>query len=269
MVPTNGRLMIDAKAVLLDIEGVLHISGVPVPGGEAVVKALQAAGIPFRCVSNTTRSSRATLTSRLKRLGYDIPMSSIFTPPVAAVREIRRRGGGRCYLLATGDVHIDFETAGIPLGTEEEVTRFVVIGDAGDDFTYESMNRAFRLLLQGADLIALEKDRYWRGAKDLMLSAGPYVAALEYAAGVSAHLVGKPSAAFFALALDDMGVAPRDAVMVGDDIVTDIGGSKSAGMQAVLVRTGKYDEELVTQARVMPDAIIDSVASLREVVRFR
>ncbi|MBP2145251.1 HAD superfamily hydrolase (TIGR01458 family) [Methanofollis sp. W23] len=269
IVSTDGRAMINTEAVLFDIEGVLHVGGVPVPGGTAVVKALQAAGVLFRCVSNTTRSSRAALAAKLEGLGYDIPASSIFTPSVAAVREIRRRGGGPCYLLTTGDLHTDFSAAGIPLGAGEEGTRFVVVGDAGDEFTYESMNRAFRLLLQGADLIALEKDRYWRGAEDLMLSAGPYVTALEYASGARAHLVGKPSPAFFARALDDMGVAPGDAVMVGDDIMTDIGGSKGAGMRAVLVRTGKYDEKFVNQARVVPDAVIDSVASLGEVVRLR
>lgn len=267
MLCANGRAMIDAKAVLLDIEGVLHVAGVPVPGGAAVVKALQAAGIPFRCVSNTTRSSRAALAAKLEGLGYEIPAPSIFTPPVAAVQEIRRRGGGQCYLLTTGDVHTDFEAAGISLDTGGEDARFVVVGDAGDNFTYESMNHAFRLLLHGADLIALEQDRYWQGTQDLMLSAGPYVAALEYASGVRAHLVGKPSPAFFARALDDMGVAPEDAVMVGDDIVTDIGGSKNTGMHAVLVRTGKYQEELLEQRKVMPDVVIDSVAALREVVR--
>ncbi|QSZ66474.1 TIGR01458 family HAD-type hydrolase [Methanofollis aquaemaris] len=259
--------MIDAKAVLLDIEGVLHVGGVPVPGGAAAVEALQEVGIPFRCVSNTTRRSRASLAAMLRDIGYEIPEKFIFTPSLAAAREIEQRGGGRCFLLATGDVHTDFLSAGIPLGAKD--ARFVVVGDAGDEFTYESMNRALRLLLRGADLIALEKDRYWRGAEDLMLSAGPYVAALEYAAGNMAHLVGKPSKAFFTLALDDMGVAPEDAVMIGDDIATDIGGAKNAGMKAFLVRTGKYREELVQKAKVAPDEIIDSVAALAEVVRLR
>ncbi|QYZ78386.1 TIGR01458 family HAD-type hydrolase [Methanofollis formosanus] len=259
--------MIDAKAVLLDIEGVLHVAGVPVPGGAAAVNALQEAGVPFRCVSNTTRRSRASLAARLRELGYEIPEAFIFTPALAAVREIEQRGGGRCFLLATGDVHADFSAAGIPLGADG--ARFVVVGDAGDDFTYESMNRALRLLLGGAAFIALEKDRYWRGAADFMLSAGPYVAALEYAAGTGAHLVGKPSKAFFTLALDDMGVAPEEAVMIGDDIATDIGGAKDAGMQAVLVRTGKYREEAVQNAKVAPDAIIDSMAALGEMVGLR
>lgn len=259
--------MIDAKAVLLDIEGVLHVAGVPVSGGVAAVEMLQTAGTPFRCVSNTTRRSRASLAARLREFGYDIPEAFIFTPALAAVQEIKRLGGGRCFLLTTGDVHADFTAAGIPIGADGAI--YVVVGDAGDDFTYESMNQALRLILGGAALIALEKDRSWRGADGLMLSAGPYVAALEYATGTESHLVGKPSEAFFTLALDDMGVAPEEAVMIGDDIATDIGGAKDARMQAVLVRTGKYREESVQKAKVAPDAIIDSVAALGEAVRLQ
>ena len=91
-------------------------------------------------------------------------------------------------------------------------------------FTYTRLNEAFRQLLEGAELIALEKDRYWMGNDGMMLSAGPFVAALEYASGKKAVVMGKPSRDFFMRALASMNARPDHSVMIGDDVVTDIGG---------------------------------------------
>jgi len=142
--------------------------------------------------------------------------------------------------------------------------QYVVVGDAGDLLTYASLNGAFRNLLRGADLIALEKDRSWMGADGMMLSAGPFVTALEYASGKSARVMGKPSPDFFALALASLGVQPGQAVMIGDDVVTDVGGAISCGLSGILVRTGKYGEDALRSARVAPTAILSSIADLPE-----
>jgi HAD superfamily hydrolase (TIGR01458 family) len=141
-----------------------------------------------------------------------------------------------------------------------------VVGDAGDNFSYEAMTRAFRLIREGAGIIALEKDRYWMGSDGLMLSAGPFVDALEYATGKTAVVMGKPSAGYFHMALASMGVGPGDAVMIGDDVASDTGGAMKAGMQGILVKTGKYDEDSVRSAAVKPDLVIDSIAAIRDVL---
>jgi len=119
-----------------------------------------------------------------------------------------------------------------------------------------------RLLLDGALLIALEKDRVWMAEDGLSLSAGPFVAALEYATGREAHLVGKPSPDFFGLALQALGIPAGEVAMVGDDIRTDIGGARRAGMAGILVRTGKYRDDTARASGITPDAVIGSVADL-------
>jgi HAD superfamily hydrolase (TIGR01458 family) len=124
------------------------------------------------------------------------------------------------------------------------------------------LNRAFRQLLAGAELIALQKNRYWLRDDGLCLDVGPFVAALEYAAGCEALVVGKPAGAFFDHVLDGLGVPAGAAVMVGDDIESDIGGALRAGLAAVLVRTGKYREEAVAASGIEPTAIVDSAADL-------
>lgn len=245
------------RGVLLDIDGVLYAGGRAIGGGKETVAWLASAGIPFRCVSNTTSRSRRSIAARLRTMGYDIDASWIFNPPLAAIRRLQ---GKRTFLLAQGDVGDDFLAAGVPL--VEEGAEMVVIGDAGNSFTYRAMNLAFRAVLEGAGIVALEKDRYWMGADGLMLSAGPFVAALEYATGSEAAVVGKPSPEFFRLALEDMGVRPSEALMVGDDLASDIGGAQAAGMKTALVRTGKFRQDAFEASPIRPDLLLRSIADL-------
>jgi HAD superfamily hydrolase (TIGR01458 family) len=250
----------DVRGFLIDIDGVLVVGGKPVEGAVRTLETLKERGYAFRCVSNSTRRSRATLASQLQEWGFAIPAAMIYTPPSAAIAHILLSGRRQCHLVSTGDIDSEFERAGIPLSDSE--VDFVIIGDAGDRFTFSALNRAFRLLLAGADLLALERDRYWMGAGGLMLAAGPFVAALEYATGKTALVMGKPSPRFFAMALADMGLSAGEAAMFGDDVVTDIGGAKQCGMQGILVRTGKFRPETLKAAPVQPDFVIDSFARL-------
>ena len=174
-------------------------------------------------------------------------------------------GKHRCMLLTTGDVHKDFEQW-CDRNPESSTVDYVVIGDAGEKMTYDRLNAAFRAVINGAEIIALEKDRYWMAPDGLMLSAGPFVAALEFAAGTTATVMGKPSKAFFEMALRDMNLRPDQAAMIGDDIITDIAGARKTGMKAVLVRTGKFNEETLRNAVIKPTHVIDSIARLRDIL---
>ena len=164
------------------------------------------------------------------------------------------------FLLSSGDVYRDFEDAGIRVS--EDDADYVVVGDAGSSFTFERLNLALRLILDGADILALEMDRYWREPEGLVLSTGPFVAALEYATGKRGELMGKPSPRFFQMALDDLGIKPEDAAMIGDDILTDVQGGQNMGMQGILVKTGKYREDAARSSGVKPDLVLESLADL-------
>jgi HAD superfamily hydrolase (TIGR01458 family) len=142
----------------------------------------------------------------------------------------------------------------------------VIVGDLGDAFGYDVLNQAFRCVMAGAELIALQKNRYWLRADGLSLDVGPFVAALEYATNRKAYVVGKPARGFFDQVLDDLGAGSRPAAMVGDDIESDIGGALNAGLQAILVRTGKYREDEVRRSGIEPSAVLDSIADLPELL---
>lgn len=251
------------KGVLLDIDGVLYTGDSPVPGAAESIRFLKENHIPFRCISNTTQQSRASISQKLDRYGLDIPEECIFTPAAALVSVLKEKQIQQCFFLTETDVKTDLLVDGII--ESHSSAKAVVVGDAGDYFNYHSLNEAFRLLIDGASFFALEKDRYWMDNEGLSLSAGPFVYGLEYASGTSAHLIGKPSPAFFAKALESMTIDASEAIMIGDDIYTDIGGSQKAGLRGILVKTGKFDSQRVEDSGISPYRIINSIRDLPEI----
>jgi HAD superfamily hydrolase (TIGR01458 family) len=260
--PVQILHLMKTRAFLIDLDGVLYVGKTPVAGARECLELMDDLGYDYRFVSNSTRRCRRSIAERLNGWGYDISPDRIFTPPLAAVEYMKMSNRKRCFLMTTADVQADFEAAGVTL--TDRNADFVVVGDAGDAFTYDRLNTALRLILDGAMILALERDRYWMGSDGLVLSTGPFVAALEYATGRRSVLMGKPSPEFFGLALLDMGVRPQEATMIGDDILTDVGGAKKAGMKGILVKTGKYREDAVRGSGIVPDLVLDSIAGLIE-----
>jgi HAD superfamily hydrolase (TIGR01458 family) len=159
-------------------------------------------------------------------------------------------------LIVSDGLREDLAQLGVPVagGTVDAV----ILGDVGAKFDAELLNRAFRLIMDGAELVTLQHNRYWRRADGLALDVGAYAAALEYATRRDAVVVGKPAEAFFQAAIVDMGL--DSAVMIGDDVEADVGGAMAAGLPGILVRTGKYRQEALPE--VTPTAIADSIADV-------
>lgn len=248
-------------AFLIDLDGVLYDDNQPIPGAAQAIAYLREKSYPFRFATNTTMRCRASLRLKLADFGIEVNEDEIFSAPVAAARYLRQQGQRRVFLLLTEDAHRDF--AGLEVTDQQP--DFVVMGDMGDEVNATLLNKAFRLILGGAELIALQKNRYWKTAEGLTLDAGPFVVALEYATGQQARVIGKPSPDFFRLAVDDLGVPPDQVAMIGDDIEVDVGGAQRAGLKGILVRTGKF-RETDLQSGIEPDGVINSIADLVEYV---
>jgi HAD superfamily hydrolase (TIGR01458 family) len=254
---------LEVDAVLLDLEGVLGVGGVEaIPGAPETIERLRRASVPFRVVTNTTTVSRKSLAEEVRSMGLDVRPEELHTAPVATAAYLREHHpGANVYLLAKGDTADDFE--GFDL--VEDGASVVVVGGAEERFTYDAMNRAYRMIDAGASLVAMCRSTSWMTPEGLKLDAGPYVAALEEAAGVQAVVCGKPAPGFFITALADLGVSADRAAMVGDDIVTDVLAAQSAGLAGVLVRTGKFRPTDLDR-HVGPDHVIDSVADLPDLL---
>lgn len=202
------------------------------------------------------------MVEQLLGLGFDVSAAEVRTPAAAAVRHCLDRGYRAVRMLVREPLLEDLEPLR-PLSGEQERPDAVILGDLGEGFTPEVLNAAFRDIMDGAPLIALQHNRYWRRADGLALDVGAYAAALEYGSARESVTVGKPSAEFFLSAMADMGC--ERAVMVGDDVEADVAGAMAAGLAGVLVRTGKYRADALT-TRVTPSAVVDSIAAVPELL---
>jgi HAD superfamily hydrolase (TIGR01458 family) len=243
---------------LIDLDGTVYQADRAIPGAAAALDELRRHGIPFRFTTNTTRMPRSALAERLAALGVPVRPEEILSAPAAAARWLRERGAQRVHLLLPRASWEEFEG----LEIAEKSPEYVLVGDLGDEWSFPTLNRAFRNLMAGADLIAIQRNRYWHTGDGLTLDAGPFVAALEYGSGKAATLIGKPSPEFFATAARELGLPIEAIAVVGDDLETDVLGARQAGMTGVAVRTGKYRPEDEDRARRMADAVLDSIAVL-------
>jgi len=242
------------KGILLDLGGVVYLGDQPLPGAVEAIARLRAAGLAVRFLTNTTRKSHRRLLEKLRGMGLEVRDDELFTPALAA-RGLIEEQGLAPHLLVHPQVEEDF--ANLPEGNREAL----VVGDAAEGFTYEALNRAFRVLTRDAEFIALANNRSFRDVDGgLTLDAGPFVAALAFASRREPIVLGKPSPDFFHAALASMGCRPEEAAMVGDDVENDVGGAMTAGLTGILVRTGKYQPGAEGEIDPPPSHVADDLA---------
>jgi HAD superfamily hydrolase (TIGR01458 family) len=249
--------------ILLDIDGVLHVSGEAIPGAVDAVARLRDRGHSLRFVTNNSTRPRTQLAEELRDLGFALDDDELQTTAHAAVREL---GGKRVFALVMSGVIPDLE--GVELVGDGADA--VLIGGCDETtepnqvFSWMNLGRAFAELQMGAELYCLHKNKWWQTSRGPLLDAGAFVAGLEYATGVDATILGKPSASYFAAALDALSAEPELTWMVTDDLEADVRGAQAFGMRTALVRTGKFRPETLEGSGVVPEIVLSSVAQLPE-----
>ena len=254
----RGLAIDHLDALLVDLDGVLYVEDEPVEGAKEAVGQLRDSGLALRFVTNTTARSHTQTLGKLRGFGFEVADDELVTPAALARKHCVDAGHTTVALVMNENVKEDFTG----LEETEDGPDAVIMGDLGERFGFDILNRAFREVMDGAELIALQKNRFWLTSDGLSLDAGPFVAAVEYGAGTDALVVGKPSEAFFRLVLDDVGSDCERAAIVGDDVETDVGGGMNAGLEGILVRTGKYREDFVRESGIEPTATVGSIADV-------
>lgn len=243
------------ESLLLDISGVLYDGGSKISGASKAVERAQRSSLEVRFITNTSQKTRSSLLLHLRGMGFAVDDEQLFTA-VDAARQWLQQRQLRPFCLVHENIVGEFEDF------EQRNPNAVLIADAADGFTYRNMNRAFQLCLAGAPLLGVGYNRYFKSGDQVLMDAGAFIKAVEFAAGIEATIVGKPNAEFFKQVLDSTGARPEGTMMVGDDVFGDVEGALRAGLLACLVRTGKYragDEGLVEGDFPVVDAVADAV----------
>lgn len=238
------------RALLIDLAGVLYNDDEPIPGAVEALATLRATGLPIRFLTNTTRRPRHRIVANLRQMGFVINVEEIQTAVLATRLLVEQRGLHPHYL-----VHPDIAEE---IGHSHAEPDAVVVGDAGPHFTFAALNVAFRLLMQGLPFIVMARNRYFKEKDGLTLDMGAFVAALEFSTGRQAEVVGKPAVPFFRTALDELGIRPEEAVLIGDDLTDDIGGAQAAGIVGILVRTGKFRPGDDSHPGIRPGLVVNN-----------
>jgi len=266
------------RALLLDLDGVIVVAGEAVPGAPDAIATLEGRGFPYRIVTNTSAVSRATLARWSGTIGAPIPASRFQSAlSASAAWTARHFPGASLYVLASEDAQSEF--AGQRLLTHDEAgargasAAAVVIGDSPEEVTFDNMNRAFRLVRNGAVLVGMHQNPWWLTPEGPTLDSGAFVAGLEFATETRARIIGKPHPEFFSVAIGDLrrqvgrDLARADIAMVGDDIRSDVRAAQRAGLRGIFVLSGKHgtaDIEIAAGERGgrRPDAVARDLAAV-------
>ena len=251
---------LDVDGLVLDMDGVLTVSRRAVPGAVEAIRRLRAAGLPLRVLTSTTSYTRAELGAALRAGGFAIGDEDILTAAAAAAEYLRtEHPAARVFCLGDGRAE---DLGGVTLVGVDDDPEVVLVSGADASFEFETLNRVYRLLLSGVALVAMHRNLSWMTDDGVNLDAGAYLLGLERAAGREAVVTGKPAPGSFETALHGLGLRPDRVAMVGDDLGNDVVAAQTLGLTGVLVRTGKFREELLRGAATPPDHVVDSIADV-------
>jgi HAD superfamily hydrolase (TIGR01450 family) len=255
-------------AYVFDQDGTIYLGDELLPGAKRLIEQLRARGKAVRFVSNNPTKDPAQYAEKLAKLGLPTPVEEIVNTVVTMTRWLRaHHPDAVVYPISEQPLIRALEDAGIRMSSDPaEVDIVVASYDRG--FTYEKLQIAFDAIWyhKRARLVATNPDRYCpmaggRGEPD----CAAVIAAIEACTGARCEaVVGKPDPAMLHASLEGLGVRPRDCVMVGDRIYTDIRMALDAGVASALVLTGEAtaDDVVRLPPQDTPDLVLDRIDEL-------
>ncbi|MBN4927789.1 HAD-IIA family hydrolase [Hoyosella rhizosphaerae] len=251
--------MAHIDGVLFDIDGVLVTSWHAIEGAAETVQTVGDAGYKCGFLTSTTSLTRELIAAKLRKLGIPAETEDIVTAAHLTAEYIRENyPRARCWVLNHGDVFIDMDE----VTWSSKDPDVIVLGGAGPEYSHENLSRVVQLMVDGVPVVAMHRGLTWATNSGLKLDVGAYIPGLEAAGNSAITVVGKPSQHAFDTAAQALGIAPKNTMMVGDDLINDVLASQAAGMRGVLVRTGKFHAPQLEGSKTKPHHVIDSVSDL-------
>jgi NagD protein len=248
------------KGLLIDMDGVIYRSSQPIPGAVRFIEMLQEWNIPFLFLTNNSQRTRRDVATKIQRLGMPVEEKHIFTCAMATARFLaRQKPGGTAYVIGEGGLLNALHLNGFSV--VDKSPDYVVVGE-GRTLSFEMLEHAVQMVLDGAKLIATNLDPNCPTQRGTRPGCGAIVSLIEVATGVKAFSVGKPSPVMMRFARKELSMATSETIMIGDTMETDILGGVQMGYRTILVLTGSTKREDLARYAYQPDIIVDSIAEL-------
>jgi HAD superfamily hydrolase (TIGR01458 family) len=252
----------DFDGFLFDLNGVFYEDKNIISGANETIDWLKKNSIPYKFISNNSTLSRKLFVEKLKKIGLKINISDVITSNYAGVLTIKKMGLKNCKLIMTEEAKLDYKKFQL----QNKKIDAIVIGDIGEKWSFSLMNELMNDVISGAEIIALHKGKYYQSQGKLKIDCGAFVAGLEYSTSKKAISIGKPKKSFFDLAAFDLGT--NKICLVGDDLHNDIEGGQKMGYKTILVKTGKYRQNIFDKSKIKPDFCIPSIKELIKLFKF-
>lgn len=248
------------KSYLIDMDGVIIRGSELIPGADEFIRRLHAQGTKFLILTNNPIYTPADLHYRLQRLGLDVTPDHLFTSALATASFLKAQSpGGKCYAIGESGLTEALHDAGFILTDHDP--DYVVLGET-HAYSYGNITQAVRLIKRGARFIATNPDTSGPGEGGLVPACGAVAALVQAATGVAPYFVGKPNPLMMRSALRFLDEHSENAVIVGDNMLTDIRSGLESGVETILVLTGITTRDMVDQFPYRPTRIVESVADI-------
>jgi NagD protein len=249
-----------AHGLLIDMDGVIYGGNHLIPGADKFISRLIKEDIPFTFMTNNSQRTRLETVRKLKRLGIDVSDKHIYNSAIATANFLKSQSPkGTVYVLGEGGLLSSLTEHGLTMVETEP--DFVVLGE-GRNFTLEMVGKAVNMILEGAKLIATNRDPSpkRKGWDNLGISAT--AAMIEEATGKKAFVIGKPSPVMMRSARKYIGLETAETTIIGDTMDTDIQGGVQMGYKTILVLSGVSRRDELNNYAFQPDLIAESVADI-------
>jgi 4-nitrophenyl phosphatase len=228
--------MMQKKGYVVDLDGTLYKGSTPIPEALAWVREIRRRGIPIIFATNNSAHPPSVVRDRLESMGFPASVDEIITSSQVAASFLRRRGiQGPVLAIGERGLREALQEAGMILDGDPPVC---VVQGIDRSFSYDLLTKAARAIHAGAMYVLTNADRRLPVEDGFLPGAGAIAASIIAATGVEPVIVGKPARYIMEEAVARMGLAPEEAVVVGDNVDTDIAAGNLAGMNTVLVLTG-------------------------------
>ena len=243
------------RPLLIDLDGVLRLGDQLAPGAREFLDLLEKEKNPACVLSNTTKLRAIQIRQFFQSNGIDMAIP-ILTALDTAIDFAHKFKSVDAYVHPDAAQYFQ----GLPRSEDPEA---VIVGDMGAEWSYPVLNRIFRQIMGGAEIVAMQMNRFWQDGNQLVLDAGPFIAALEYATTRKSILVGKPSRIFFQRGLALAGAQEDEHfLMLGDDLQADIQAAQKMGGKGILITTGKTTDSQLKQSQTTPDFVVQDLSEM-------